>query len=48
VKEENAFSYDLYWMTTVRHPHDDGVWLADVAALQGIPSGLDAVVSCVV
>jgi ADP-ribosylglycohydrolase/protein-tyrosine phosphatase len=45
VKEERPFNYDLFWMTPVRHPHDDGVWLADVAALQGIPPGVDAVVS---
>ena len=32
-------------MTPVRHPHDDGVWLGDVAALQGLPPGVDAVVS---
>ena len=45
VKADKPFSYDLYWMTPVRHPYDDGVWLADVAALQGLPSGVDAVVS---
>jgi ADP-ribosylglycohydrolase/protein-tyrosine phosphatase len=45
VKEEKPFSYDLLWMTPVQHPHDDGVWLGDVAALQGLPSGVDAVVS---
>ena len=45
VKEDKPFSYDLYWMTPVQHPHDDGVWLADVSALQSLPSGVDAVVS---
>jgi ADP-ribosyl-[dinitrogen reductase] hydrolase len=45
VNEDESFSYDLYWMTPVQHPHDDGVWLADVAALQGLPTGVDAVVS---
>jgi protein-tyrosine phosphatase len=45
VNEDEPFSYDLYWMTPVQHPHDDGVWLADVAALQGLPPGVDAVVS---
>nr|WP_083667387.1 ADP-ribosylglycohydrolase family protein [Mycobacterium sp. SP-6446] len=45
VKEDESVSYDLYRMTPVQHPHDDGVLLADVAALQGIPSGVDAVVS---
>jgi ADP-ribosyl-[dinitrogen reductase] hydrolase len=45
VKEERPFSYDLVCMTPVRHPHDDGVWLGDVAALQGLPPGVNAVVS---
>jgi ADP-ribosyl-[dinitrogen reductase] hydrolase len=45
VNEDQPFSYDLYWMTPVQHPHDDGVWLADVAALQALPPGVDAVVS---
>jgi ADP-ribosylglycohydrolase/protein-tyrosine phosphatase len=45
VKEERPFSYDPVCMTPVRHPHDDGVWLGDVAALQEIPAGVDAVVS---
>ena len=35
----------LNHMTPVRHPHDDGVWLADVAALRALPPGVDAVVS---
>jgi ADP-ribosylglycohydrolase len=45
VKADKPFSYDLDPLTPVRHPHDDGVWLADVAALQSLPSGVDAVVS---
>jgi ADP-ribosylglycohydrolase/protein-tyrosine phosphatase len=45
VKEEKPFSYDLFGMTLVQHPHDDGVWLGDVAALQSLPAGVDAVVS---
>jgi ADP-ribosylglycohydrolase/protein-tyrosine phosphatase len=45
VKEERPFSYDLICMTPVRHPHDDGVWLGDVAALQSLPPGVNAVVS---
>jgi ADP-ribosyl-[dinitrogen reductase] hydrolase len=45
VKEERPFSYDLVRMTPVRHPHDDGVWLGDVAALQSLPPGVNAVVS---
>jgi protein-tyrosine phosphatase len=45
VKEERPFSYDLDWMTPVQHPHDDGVWLGDVATLRALPPGVDAVVS---
>lgn len=45
VKEDEPFSYDLYWSTPVQHPHDDGVWLGDVSALQALPAGVDAVVS---
>lgn len=33
-------------MTPVQHPHDDGIWLGDVAALQGRPPGVDAVCPC--
>jgi ADP-ribosylglycohydrolase len=45
VKADRPFSYDIEPMAPVRHPHDDGVWLADVAALQGLPPGVNAVVS---
>jgi protein-tyrosine phosphatase len=45
VKADKAFSYHTEPMTPVRHPHDDGVWLGDVAALQSLPQGVDAVVS---
>jgi len=45
VKEERPFSYAPICMTPVQHPHDDGVWLGDVAALQGLPPGVTAVVS---
>src|SRR6476659_3211612 len=45
VKADKPFSYDIDPMTPVRHPHDDGVWLGDVATLQTLPSGVDAVVS---
>ena len=31
--------------TLVRHPHDDGVWLGDVAALDHLPAEVDAVLS---
>ena len=45
VKEDRLFGYDPYGMTPVQHPHDDGLWLGDVAALQGLPPGVNAVVS---
>ena len=45
VKADKPFSYDVDPMTPVRHPHDDGVWLGNVATLQTLPSGVDAVVS---
>ncbi len=32
-------------MTPVQHPHDDGVWLGNVASLRALPPGADAVVS---
>ena len=45
VKADKPFSYNTDPMAPVRHPHDDGIWLADVAALQGLPPGVNAVVS---
>ncbi|OBJ97960.1 ADP-ribosylglycohydrolase family protein [Mycobacterium sp. 1245852.3] len=45
VDEDEPFRYDPSSVTPVQHPHDDGVWLADVAALQGLPAGVDAIVS---
>lgn len=45
VGEDEPFSYDCFWMTPIQHPHDNGVWLGDVAALQALPAGVDAVVS---
>ena len=45
VKADKPFSYDIDPMTPVRHPHDDGVWLGDVATLRALPPGVDAVVS---
>jgi ADP-ribosyl-[dinitrogen reductase] hydrolase len=39
------FDHELYGMYPVRHPHDDGLWLADLSALQNLPAGVDAVVS---
>ena len=45
VKADKPFIYDVDPMTPVQHPHDDGVWLGDVATLQALPPGVDAVVS---
>jgi ADP-ribosyl-[dinitrogen reductase] hydrolase len=45
VKADRPFSYHTDSMSPVRHPHDDGVWLADVATLRTLPPGVDAVVS---
>ncbi len=45
VKVDRPFSYHTDSMSPVRHPHDDGVWLADVATLRTLPPGVDAVVS---
>jgi ADP-ribosylglycohydrolase/protein-tyrosine phosphatase len=45
VKADTPFSYGIEPTAPARHPHDDGVWLGDVAALQHLPPGVDAVVS---
>jgi protein-tyrosine phosphatase len=45
VKADKPFSYDVEPLTPVRHPHDDGVWLSNVATLRALPPGVDAVVS---
>jgi ADP-ribosylglycohydrolase len=45
VKADRPFSYDIEPMAPIRHPHDKGVWLGDVAALQSLPPGVNAVVS---
>jgi len=45
VKADAPFANDLYRMSPVQHPHDAGVWLADLSALQSLPAGVDAVVS---
>ena len=45
VKADKPFSYDVDPMTPVRHPHDDGVWLGNIATLRALPPGVDAVVS---
>ncbi len=39
--------YSIYGSakTLVRHPHDDGVWLADASALDDLPEDVTAVVS---
>ena len=45
VKADKPFSYDVEPMAPVQHPHDDGVWLGNVATLGSLPPGVDAVVS---
>jgi ADP-ribosyl-[dinitrogen reductase] hydrolase len=45
VKADKSFSYDIDPMIPVRHPHDDGVWLGNVTALQALPPGVDTIVS---
>ena len=45
VKADKPFSYDVDPIIPVQHPHDDGVWLGDVATLRALPPGVDAVVS---
>jgi ADP-ribosylglycohydrolase len=45
VKVDRPFSDNVDPMTPVRHPHDEGVWLGDVATLGTLPPGVDAVVS---
>jgi ADP-ribosyl-[dinitrogen reductase] hydrolase len=46
VKEDHQhYSYDADPMLPVQHPHDDGLWLGNIATLQALPPGVDAVVS---
>ncbi len=45
VKADKPYFYDIDSMAPVRHPHDDGVWLGDVATLLALPPGVDVVVS---
>jgi ADP-ribosyl-[dinitrogen reductase] hydrolase len=45
VKADKSFSYDVEPIIPVRHPHDDGLWLGDVATLRILSPGVDAVVS---
>ena len=40
VKADKPFIYDTDPMTSVRHPHDDGVRLGNVATLEALPPGL--------
>ena len=42
---DKPFSHDVEPMVPVRHPHDDGVWLGNVATLRALPMGVDVVVS---
>lgn len=45
VKADRAFRDEPFWVPPVRHPHDDGVWLGDLSALQNVPAGVDVIVS---
>lgn len=45
VKADKPFRDEPFWIEPVRHPHDDGLWLGDLSALQNIPPGVDAIVS---
>lgn len=46
IKADTAFTYiTLEPITPVQHPHDPGVWLGDITALQALPRGVDAVTS---
>lgn len=45
VKADKSFSYDADLMTPVQHPHDDGVWLGNIATLRALPPGVDTIVS---
>jgi ADP-ribosyl-[dinitrogen reductase] hydrolase len=45
IKADRLFSYDIEPMIPVQHPHDDGVWLGNVATLRTLPLGVDAVIS---
>src|SRR6516225_4247277 len=37
VKADKPFTYHADPMAPVRHPYDDGLWLGDITALQGLP-----------
>ena len=43
----DRIDYSIYGSprTLVQHPHDDGVWLGDASALDGLPENITAVVS---
>ncbi|MGR6978373.1 ADP-ribosylglycohydrolase family protein [Mycobacteroides abscessus] len=46
IKTGRAFTYITPDpITPVQHPHDDGVWLGDITALQSLPPDVDVVVS---
>ncbi len=45
MKADKPYIYGSDPITPVRHPRDDRVWLGNVAALQTLPSDVDAVVS---
>ena len=43
--DDRRFSNPVSGYLPVQHPHDDGVWLGGVAALDFLPPGVDTVVS---
>lgn len=45
VQGEHTFRDEPFWITPVRHPHDNGVWLGDLAALRNPPPEVDTIVS---
>lgn len=45
VGADRPFDNYVVPMTPSPHPHDDGVWLGDLATLQALPEDVDAVVS---
>ena len=45
IKADGDFPRPVEPGIAVAHPHDDGVWLGNAAALRRLPAGVDAVVS---
>jgi ADP-ribosyl-[dinitrogen reductase] hydrolase len=45
IKADRDFPRPIQPAIAVRHPHDDGVWLGNAAALLQLPAGVDTIVS---